>query len=202
MPRAHTEQERERIRERLMQTGREGFVRVGLAKMTIAELARDAGIGKGSFYRFFESKEALFLAIQEHEEQAFKAALVQRAERAGNAKEAVTTLLLATTTSLKDHPFLRLLLDPRTLSELTLRVPPERMAVHRGDDRAFFFELVASWKRRGWLRPELEAQTVFDVLTATFGLSLHDGLLGESAMQRASEELAAALADRWCPPEP
>lgn len=199
MPRAHTEAERERIRERLLHAGREGFPRVGLAKLTIAELAREAGIGKGSFYQYFESKEALFLAIQEQEEAAFKAALVCELEQAASGRDAVRTLLLATATRLDAHPFLRLLLDPRTLAELTLRVPAERLEAHQRADREFFVGLLRQWKCRGWLRSQVDPRLAFDVLTAFFAISLQRELLGVEAMQRAVGELARSIAARWCP---
>ncbi|MCA9651126.1 MAG: TetR/AcrR family transcriptional regulator [Myxococcales bacterium] len=199
MPRAHTPEEIERIRERLLQAGREGFPRVGLAKLTIADLAREAGIGKGSFYRFYDSKEELFLAIQEEEEARFKAALLEEVARASDGRKALTTLMLATATRLDDHPFLRLLLDPSTLGELTLRMPPERLAAHRENDRDFFVSLVHEWKQRGWLRPELDPNLAFDVLTAVFVVSVQRELIGEETSRRATAELADALADRWCP---
>jgi AcrR family transcriptional regulator len=199
VPRANTPAERERIRERLLQAGRDGFTRVGLAKLTIADLARDAGIGKGSFYQFFASKEELFLAVQEQEEAAFKAALVRELDRAGSGRAAVRTLLLATATRLDEHPFLRRLLDPETLSELALRVAPERLAAHREADRAYFVELLRGWACRGWLHPEVDPHVAFDVLTAAFTITVQRELIGAEATHRALVEIAVAMAMRWCP---
>jgi AcrR family transcriptional regulator len=198
VPRAHTAAERERIRQRLLQAGRDGFTRHGLAKVTIAELARVAGIGKGTFYLFFESKEELFLAVQEEEEAAFKAALARELDQAPSGRDAVRALLLVTATRLDEHPFLRLLLDPQTLAELTLRVAPERLAAHRKADRDHFVKLVRTWKRRGWVRPEVEPSVAFDVLTAVFLVALQRDLMGATGARRALTELAEAVADRWC----
>ncbi|MEM9459601.1 MAG: TetR/AcrR family transcriptional regulator [Myxococcota bacterium] len=200
MPRAHTTEELERIHERLLEAGRERFAKVGLAKVTIADLALDAGIGKGSFYKFFESKEDLFLAIQEQQEAAFKQALRAELLRAGSPRQAVVTLLMAAATRLDAHPFLRLLLDPKTLAELQIRVDPQRLAAHRQSDRDFFVSLVHEGQQQGWLRETLCAQTVFDVLGAMFMISVQRELLGPEATRRATAELAEALAERWCPP--
>ena len=199
MPRAHTPDERERIRERLLQVGCAGFVRVGLAKITIAELAREAGIGKGSFYQFFESKEELFLAVQEQQEAIFKAALARELERAASGRQAVHTLLMVTATRLDGHPFMRQLLDPQTITALSLRVAPERLAAHREADREHFVGLLRGWKRRGWLRREVDPQVAFDVLTAIFAISLQRELIGVEAVRRAVEELATSVAEHWCP---
>ena len=66
MPRAYTEAEQAAIRARLLAEGERRFAEHGLHAVTIRALTQAAGIGKGSFYLFFDSKEALFFAIQEH----------------------------------------------------------------------------------------------------------------------------------------
>lgn len=199
MPRAHTEAEREVIRARLLSSGRERFQRQGLAKVSVAELARDAGIGKGSFYAFFESKEALFLAIQEADEAALRGGLEAELEAASSGREAVRALLLYAATRLAEQPFLRLLLDPETVAMLSLRAPPERLAAHREGDAAFFVTLVGCWRERGWIREETDPSLVFEVLTAMFLLSTRGDLMEPGALRRAAAELAEAAAERWCP---
>ncbi len=199
MPRAHTPVERERIVARLLEAGRDGFTRVGLAKITIAELASAAGIGKGGFYQFFESKEALFLAVQDREEAGFKLALHRDLDQASSGRQAVRTLLLATGARLEAHPFLRRLLDPETLAALTLRVAPELLAAHRAADRADFVGMLSKWQRRGWLLPEVDPEIAFDVLTAIFAITIQRELIGADATRRAVAELAEAIAARWCP---
>jgi AcrR family transcriptional regulator len=200
MPRAHTPVERERILERLLRAGRDAFTRVGLAKVTIADLAREAGISKGGFYQFFESKEALFLAVQEDEEAKFKLALAQEFERAESGRAAVRALLMATATRLNEHPFLRRLLDPETLSLLALRLPAEQLAAHREADQAYFLKLMRQWKRKGWLRAEVEPRVAVDVLSAIFLITVRGELLGAEATRRAITELVEAVVERWCPP--
>ncbi|MCA9717766.1 MAG: TetR/AcrR family transcriptional regulator [Myxococcales bacterium] len=200
MPRPHTPAERERIRARLLEVGRDSFARAGLAKVSIAELARSAGIGKGSFYQFFESKEELFFAVHEHEEETFKAALARELEQAPSKRDAVRSLLLASATRLDEHPFLRQLLDPVTIRALTLRVAPERVAAPSLGSALIAQPRLRQWQRRGWLRPELDVETAVDVLTAMFVITLQRELVGAEATLRALDELAESVAARWCTP--
>ena len=53
MPKAFTEQERTRIRARLIAAGKKALNRGSMRHLVIDELAREAGISKGSFYSFF-----------------------------------------------------------------------------------------------------------------------------------------------------
>jgi TetR/AcrR family transcriptional repressor of nem operon len=54
-------------REKLLRAGQELLARRGYAALGVAEISAAAGVPKGSFYYFFESKQALALAvIDEH----------------------------------------------------------------------------------------------------------------------------------------
>ncbi len=70
--RGFSDEERERIREDLMDAGRELFSTYGLQKTTIADLTDEVGIGKSTFYRFFDSKEELYLAVLDREGEAIQ----------------------------------------------------------------------------------------------------------------------------------
>jgi AcrR family transcriptional regulator len=50
------------VSSRLVAAAREAFSQHGYAGVNVADICRTAGIAKGSFYRYFDSKEAIFLA--------------------------------------------------------------------------------------------------------------------------------------------
>lgn len=54
-----------RTRRRLVEAGRTVLERRGYAEATIAEITEEAGLALGSFYRYFDNKEALFLHLLE-----------------------------------------------------------------------------------------------------------------------------------------
>ncbi|UPM44500.1 TetR/AcrR family transcriptional regulator [Halocatena salina] len=58
-----TEEKRERVREALCDTGRGLLGRYGIRKTSISELTEAVGIGKGTFYQFYDSKEELYVDI-------------------------------------------------------------------------------------------------------------------------------------------
>jgi AcrR family transcriptional regulator len=53
-------------REKLVRTAERLMLRDGYSAMRVDEVIRKAGLSKGSFYHFFEGKEALGLAALEH----------------------------------------------------------------------------------------------------------------------------------------
>ncbi|KOX95366.1 TetR/AcrR family transcriptional regulator [Halorubrum tropicale] len=66
MPR-FTPAEKERIRERLLDSGYDRFLADGLEDTAIADLTADAGIATGTFYSFFDSKADLLAAVLRRE---------------------------------------------------------------------------------------------------------------------------------------
>ena len=61
MPSAFTERERERIAGKLLESGFRLFTTQGLRKTSLDDLVAPAGIAKSTFYRFFGSKEELYV---------------------------------------------------------------------------------------------------------------------------------------------
>jgi AcrR family transcriptional regulator len=63
------ENEKEQIRQCLLTKGKELFIQYGLSKTSIDDLVQACGISKGSFYKFFSSKEELFYVILQNQEE-------------------------------------------------------------------------------------------------------------------------------------
>lgn len=62
---AFTDQERDIIRSQLKAAAGEYASSIGMRKTTVDELAARAGISKGAFYKFYDSKEMLFFEVVE-----------------------------------------------------------------------------------------------------------------------------------------
>lgn len=63
MSRSFTKQEKENIKKSLTKACKQSWTQYGYKKTGIDELCKQAGISKGAFYLFFESKEALFCEV-------------------------------------------------------------------------------------------------------------------------------------------
>ncbi len=63
MARSFSVQEKEQIRKHLQEACTQSWTKYGYKKTSVEELCKQAGISKGAFYLFFESKEALFCEV-------------------------------------------------------------------------------------------------------------------------------------------
>ncbi|MBD8918129.1 MAG: TetR/AcrR family transcriptional regulator [Lachnospiraceae bacterium] len=61
-----TAEEQAEIREKMFTEGLQLFKQYGPRRLTVDKLTKSCGIGKGTFYHFYESKEAYLLALEEY----------------------------------------------------------------------------------------------------------------------------------------
>lgn len=62
---AFTDEQNEQIRNDLIREARRCGITIGMRKTSVEQLTNSVGISKGSFYKFFDSKELLFFAVLE-----------------------------------------------------------------------------------------------------------------------------------------
>lgn len=90
MPRSFTQWEKETIRKSLQEACQQHWTRYGYRKTSVDALCKQAGISKGAFYLFFESKEALFCevlcSVQEQIRNAASKIIKQRKDKHGIAE--------------------------------------------------------------------------------------------------------------------
>ena len=81
-------------RERLLETARELFHAQGFMATGLAQILRQSGVGSGSLYHFFRSKEELLLAVLErYEDMLWPVLLGPIVERVDDPVERVFALL-------------------------------------------------------------------------------------------------------------
>ncbi len=149
MPRAFSEQEKEIISHRLLEQGYRLFSAYGLKKTNVEEIAQAAGISKGAFYAFYESKEALFMEVIEEAEKRARKQLLAAIDLPGpSARARLYGVLKKAFELFTEIPILRFLSGSDY--ELLFRsVPAEKLQQHLANDLAFFNDLVARLRSTG-----------------------------------------------------
>lgn len=159
MPRAFSDDERAVILDRLHSTALEVLGQPGLKRTSVATLAKAAGISKGGFYLFYESKEQLAISLLRQAE----ADLRKRLDDALEAPDPLADLLEVLLLQAPRHPILALLSDPDELLWLTRSLPEGQLEAERAADRAWF---------RRYLERLRAVRSVSDALTPEILLGL------------------------------
>jgi len=193
--------ERKLREERLLDAAATLLVRWGYRKTTIDDVAREAGVGKGTIYLHWKDKNELFRAAIWREQQRYREELQRRiaADPEGGLLHRITTHgMLATLSNPLMAAFIRGksdifngflgTYDPGFLNQLV------------GDTDAYIVQL----QHAGLIRADIPASTITYLLTALkVGIINSPDIISQERLP-SMEQLAESLSDlirRWLEPE-
>ena len=145
----------------LLQAAR-AFSRFGFKKASIDDIAREAGVGKGTVYLAAESKEDLFYQVLHREVRAWQSECARAIDPRVPADQLLGTLLTTAMQHVERHPLVLDLL----LGETVRALPDwaERLDGLREVGRANVVEVLRIGVRQGLFRADLEVDTVASLL--------------------------------------
>lgn len=193
MPKAFSDQEKEVIRQQMREKGKALFEAYGLKKTSVDDLTQAVGISKGAFYRFYESKEELFLDILEQLEVDFRARIFNLSiNPKQNARRLLSKLLKDALLTWDKYP----LLKNFGMSEyeyLARKLPPERIRAHANQDNEFVNDFIKRIKREG-IVVKASPRLISNLMKSLFFVRLHRDDLGEDAYIETMEVMADLVA--------
>ena len=131
---AFTDEQNEQIRNDLIRAARRCGITIGMRKTSVEQLTEAVGISKGSFYKFFDSKELLFFAVLEDiHTECFAAAQKSLQENAAidPASRTAAAILAACRWLSETKAFVFIENDAESLLH---RLPEEVKTAHYHDD--------------------------------------------------------------------
>ena len=122
------DQEKERIKQCLLEEGERLFISYGLKKVTIDDIVKAVNIAKASFYKFYEGKEYLFLDIAQKEQkeifEALESVLAESTEQSDDQR--VKLVFFSMSVLVKKYPLLTLI-NKETVEIIARKVSPKRL---------------------------------------------------------------------------
>jgi AcrR family transcriptional regulator len=82
-------------RTEIVDAARTVFARRGFAQGIMDEIAKEAGVAKGTLYLYFRSKTEIYKAVLDHDMKTLKASTLDRIDAAKGLKEKIRTFALA-----------------------------------------------------------------------------------------------------------
>jgi len=82
-------------RTEIVDAARTVFARRGFAQGIMDEIAKEAGVAKGTLYLYFRSKTEIYKAVLDHDMKTLKASTLDRIDAAKSLKEKLRTFALA-----------------------------------------------------------------------------------------------------------
>ena len=193
MPKAFSEHEKEAIRAQMQEKGKQLFERQGIKKTSVNELAQAAGISKGAFYLFYESKEELLMEILEGLEADFRTRIFDFSIRPDkNARQLLARLFKDVLLTWDEYPLLKNF-GRAEYEYLARKLPAKRIQAHANRDDEFVQELLRRIKREG-VSVKASPRVVSNLMKSLFFVGLHREDLGAEAYMESMEILADLVA--------
>lgn len=170
--RGFSDEERDRIREELIETGREKFLTYGPAKTNVADLTDPVGIAKGTFYRFFDSKADLYLEIFLRERDEFLERVLADVSEETDARTGVRRLFELYVGWIEESPLLQAFVGDAEYQTLYREMPEAKIEREQQVAIAQVVPLVERWRESGQLR-NVDTEHFLGVMGAVGLLALH-----------------------------
>lgn len=174
------------VQQSIYEKGKQLFIELGLKKTSIEDIIQAVDIGKGTFYKFYNSKEELYFEILKKEESNYQlvAESVVTSDKAG--PELMTMLIKELLSFYQSNLFLQLFFERKELSLLLKKVPLEEVLLYSDEQRLKFVrltEVLINEKRMGDIKPEIVEAMIRSILI----LSVHKQEIGKEVYPEVME---------------
>jgi AcrR family transcriptional regulator len=179
----------------LVEIGKDYINRVGTKLIVVDDVAREAGISKGSFYSFFPSREDFILSVFESWEKEYRDVLLdETAAGEGAPRERLERFFLQSFAILEREPGLARM-GSGEIDLLMERLPKERLASHQDSDKKALDAATRAWIDGGLLE-EKDLPALIGIMSSIFAISIRRQDFAEGSYEPAIKLISEALAAR------
>ena len=195
MPSGFSKEEKEQIINNLIEEGTKLFSIYGLKKTTIRDLTKAVGISKGSFYKFFNSKEELYFEILDKEGQKLREKLMQYSELVKkDPRKGLKKILQKAYKSLEKNDLFKDLFSEDTYQILVRKLSQEKIEEHIQMDFSEIMPLIKEGQKKDIIKKE-NPEAITGILHSLFFITLHKDDIGERAFNNSFNLLIELIID-------
>ena len=199
MSRHFETEEREAIRTELLTRGTELFNRYGFKKTNVDEVVRLAGVSKGSFYSFFDSKEEFFVEILLDTELKIRAILEENLFSSElPVKEAFVDALFRQLIYLQNTPVLHVMTRPEDYHFLFRKLDSDQIERLFAADEEYMIHLLQKVRPYAPVR-DIDPAVLTGAMRGISLLVLHRKEIGGPVFEESLKLILTAIADYLFP---
>jgi AcrR family transcriptional regulator len=169
--RGFSDDEREQIREQLIETGRDLLLTYGPEKTNITDITEPVGIAKSTFYRFFDSKADLYLVIIEREMNEYVETVRSELEGVEDPREGLERFLRCYVEFAEGNPLIQQTIIRENYQDIFRNISSDKLAAVEREEVGRFLPLIEDLKARssGPLA-DIDMLTLFGLMGGSIGL--------------------------------
>ncbi|QLH79157.1 TetR/AcrR family transcriptional regulator [Halosimplex rubrum] len=171
--RKFSDEERERIREKLLETARELLLKFGPTKTTVRDITEPVGIAKPTFYQFFDAKSDLYVEIFQQELDEFAKTLESELAGVDDPQERLEQFFRCYVEFGEGNEFIQEVFIKRDYREVLGDVSSDQLAeIERKEMEVLVPPIRDIQARSDGPVSEMEPMTVLGLMGSALGLSI------------------------------
>ncbi len=163
----------------IFNSAKELFSVKGFKDTNVSDITRMAGIGVGTFYNYYSSKEGLFIEILKEENKKVKESILESFDSKDDPVQAVVKLVMQNFKVMQSNPIMKEWYNRDVYSKIE-RYFDEQGGM--GSIQEFLnsgqTELIQQWKAEGKIRNDLDDHLIGAIFTAIPYIDLHKNEIG------------------------
>lgn len=171
--------------QKILNSAKALFTEQGFKKTKISDIMSSAGMADGTFYNYYESKEALFMTLYNEENVKLKNNIIESIDLSGHPTEVMQRLMVHNEAGMKSNPILKEWYNPDVATKM------ERyFAEHEGMNQmqflqGHFIEVIESWQKDGKMRNDISSEVIMTMFTGLIVLESHKNEVGSETFDEA-----------------
>ena len=156
----------------IFRSGRELFYSKGFKETSVSDITKMAGVGVGTFYNYYSSKEKLFLEIYIKENEKLKKCITESLDLNDDPVTMIKEFMTKSINAMNTNLILKEWYNRDVFSELE--------QYYREDDRKndyflhdFCTELFKKWKAEGKIREDIDDELILGLFDSLVYLDTH-----------------------------
>ena len=194
MPKRFSEREKELIKKELQEKGAEQFAKYGLKKTTIDEIVKEVGISKGAFYKFYKTKEELFIDVTRKIEREYRATLDEEISRMSPPELSLEYILNRSIEIIENNPLILRLVRPDEFNYVYRKMPEEAFNENMEIDYNYTDSLIKRLEEKG-IKLNCNNGQLMSLSLSVLALLIYKDLIGNDNYKYALKTINKALSE-------
>lgn len=158
--------------------GKELFSSKGFKDTNVSDITKIAGIGVGTFYNYYSSKEKLFLEIFLEENVKLKKSIMESVDLNDKPLKLIKELMSLNIIGMNSNPILREWYNRDVFSKLEQLYREENGIKYVDFLYDSFAELIKKWQAEGKMRDDLDCELIMAFFISLINLDTHKEEIG------------------------
>ena len=194
MPKHFSPEERIEIEGRLLAAAKASFLYFGMNKTTVADITQSAGVAKGTFYLFFNSKGDIFMRLYSDEWKLIHDELDQKyLYKKGKLSDLITGYVTENRKALLSHPLLASVYERDTMVSVSDRTVSKRLMEFKQMSDGNLTRIIQSWLEANEIRCSVDPAVISGMIRSTSYLNYHKDEIGEEIFDQVITRLIEGI---------